>query len=170
MRTHGVLTTRKEGLRVYYRLRNNAILELYQHILDVALEGKDITPLNAANGLCLTLHELLAALQRDDVTLIDVRDRESYAEGHIPGAISVPIDELEEASATCCDADKLLIVYCEGYYCIQALDAVRILLAKQYPVKVVITSYSIHYTKLYEPTAKENTSMNVTTCLSMLMD
>ncbi len=136
MRTQGILTTRKQGLRVYYRLRNNAILGLYLHIREVALDGKDITPLNPERGLNLSLKELLVNLESENVLLIDVRDRDAYLEGHIPNAISVPVDELVTAIGDFIEQNKQIIVYCEGYYCIQAIDALNILLAQNCRVKV----------------------------------
>lgn len=135
MKKQGILTTRKEGKRVYYRLRNHNILDLYEHILEVALQEETIAP-PFDGKVTFTLRELLEVIQSGHVQMIDVRTREEYANKHIPGALSVPIDELISWSETFQSEDKLLIVYCEGFYCIQAIDAMKILAIKGFRVKM----------------------------------
>lgn len=136
MRTQGILTTRKEGLRVYYRLRNDNILKLFQSLWEVALSNKDITPLDKNSDFCLTLKDLLAALESKKTVLLDVRESDMYEEGHIPSAISIPVDELTQWAENYENSDEMIIVYCEGYYCIQAIDATNFLKEKGLNVKM----------------------------------
>jgi rhodanese-related sulfurtransferase len=73
--------------------------------------------------------ELVKRVRAGDVTLIDVRPREEYLAGHLPGAISLPLAQLKkrlrEVSAT-----RDIVAYCRGPYCVMALDAVEILRRK----------------------------------------
>ncbi len=136
MRLQGLVVTRKEGLRVYYRLRNNEILELYQHLWQVARAEKKVTSTSKIQHLSLTLKELLAVVNDKHTLLIDVRDTELFNEGHIPKAISVPIDHFVTWAESYHESHHMIVVYCEGYYCIQAFEATNILLAKGLNVKM----------------------------------
>jgi ArsR family transcriptional regulator len=60
------------------------------------------------------------------VTVLDVRPREEYDAGHIPGAISVPLSTLESRLAQL-PTDRDVVAYCRGPYCVLAVDAVAIL-------------------------------------------
>ena len=68
--------------------------------------------------------ELIARLRRGDVVLIDVRPAEEYAGGHIDGARSIPLEELQERLAEL-PADREVVAYCRGPFCAYAHDAVR---------------------------------------------
>jgi rhodanese-related sulfurtransferase len=70
--------------------------------------------------------ELIARLSRGDAVLVDVRPAEEYAAGHIDGARSIPIDELERRLAELPE-DREVIAYCRGPFCAYANDAVRTL-------------------------------------------
>jgi rhodanese-related sulfurtransferase len=70
--------------------------------------------------------ELIARLSRGDVVLVDVRPAEEYAAGHIDGARSIPIDELERRLAELPE-DREVIAYCRGPFCAYANEAVRAL-------------------------------------------
>jgi rhodanese-related sulfurtransferase len=61
--------------------------------------------------------------------VIDVRPAEEYAAGHIPGAVSVPLDELADRLAEL-PADQEVVAYCRGAYCVLSHDAVRLLTAQ----------------------------------------
>src|SRR5438132_184406 len=68
--------------------------------------------------------ELLARLGRGDVVLVDVRPEEEFAAGHIDGARSLPLDQLEQRLAEL-PADREVVAYCRGPYCAYAHEAVR---------------------------------------------
>jgi rhodanese-related sulfurtransferase len=68
--------------------------------------------------------ELIARLNRGDAVLIDVRPQEEFAAGHIDGARSIPIDELERRLSEL-PADREIVAYCRGPFCAYAHDAVR---------------------------------------------
>jgi rhodanese-related sulfurtransferase len=72
----------------------------------------------------LSPEELEERLERDDVLVLDVRPKEEYEAGHIPGARSLPIDQIEEHLDELPD-DKEIVAYCRGPYCVYSDDAVR---------------------------------------------
>ena len=73
--------------------------------------------------------ELQRRLGKGQVLAVDVRPAEEYAAGHIPGAISIPLEELADRLAEL-PADVDVVAYCRGAYCVLAHDAVRLLTAR----------------------------------------
>ncbi len=69
---------------------------------------------------------LLARVRRGEVIVLDVRPGEEYRAGHIPGALSVPLDQLRRRLAEFA-GDQEIVAYCRGPYCVLALDAVELL-------------------------------------------
>lgn len=130
----GLVSTRKEGTKVYYRLAGTDIAALWAELRDVAsthLASVDRVRnayLGADDVDEVTRDELLQRLEAGDVTLIDVRPSEEYAAGHIPGARSLPLDELAD-QLTSLPADTTIVAYCRGSYCVLAREAVRALAA-----------------------------------------
>jgi rhodanese-related sulfurtransferase len=70
--------------------------------------------------------ELWRRARDGDVVVLDVRPAEEYAGGHIPGAVSIPLDSLAERLAEIPDGAEV-VAYCRGAYCVMAHDAVRLL-------------------------------------------
>jgi rhodanese-related sulfurtransferase len=69
---------------------------------------------------------LLDRVRRGEVTVLDVRPSEEYRAGHIPGALSVPLADLEQRLAEL-PRDREVVAYCRGPYCVLAVEAVRLL-------------------------------------------
>lgn len=61
-----------------------------------------------------TMEEVRADMQDDDVLLVDVREIDEFANGHIPDAINVPLSELEQSAEKVLPKDKILYVYCRS--------------------------------------------------------
>ncbi|GAC1396138.1 MAG: metalloregulator ArsR/SmtB family transcription factor [Mycobacterium sp.] len=126
-----LVTTRREGTKVYYRLAGTDVAQLLAlartvasaHLPDV--EAAAIAYLGPDTEQ-VTRAELLQRIQTGQVTVIDVRPREEYAAGHIPAAVSVPLDELAEHLAELLDNHDI-VAYCRGAYCVLAHEAVRLL-------------------------------------------
>src|SRR5207237_7992816 len=78
--------------------------------------------------------ELIARLRKGEVVLVDVRPNEEFNAGHIDGARSIPIDELEDRLAEL-PADREVVAYCRGPVCAYAHDAVRRLRAADRPAR-----------------------------------
>jgi rhodanese-related sulfurtransferase len=130
----GLVSTRKDGTKVYYRLAGTDVAALWVELRDVAathladvdrarsayLSGEDVDEVSR--------DELVRRLEIGDVTLIDVRPSEEYAAGHILGALSLPLDELADRLASL-PADTTIVAYCRGSYCVLAHEAVRVLTA-----------------------------------------
>jgi len=135
LRAAGLVRTRKEGTSVHYRLSGDDVAGLYANLRDVALAhladadraavaylGGD----DAGEAEDVPREELLRRARSGQVVVLDVRPRHEYAEGHIPGAVSVPVEELEQRLAEL-PADVQVVAYCRGAYCVLAYDAVRLL-------------------------------------------
>jgi rhodanese-related sulfurtransferase len=135
LRAGGLVITRKVGTKVYYRLSGGEVAELWSRLRAVAathVAGVDRATaayLGDDDIAELTRDELLLRLEAGDVTVIDVRPGEEYAAGHIPGAVSVPVDELAARIASL-PAGKTIVAYCRGAYCVLAHEAVRALTAE----------------------------------------
>jgi rhodanese-related sulfurtransferase len=125
-----LVATRRDGTKIYYRLAGTDVAALYALMRSVAnahlpdVESARVAYLGAGTEE-VTREELLRRADTGTVVL-DVRPREEYAAGHIPGAVSVPLEELPERLAEL-PADQEVVAYCRGAYCVLAHDAVRLL-------------------------------------------
>ncbi|ASR37212.1 ArsR family transcriptional regulator [Prauserella marina] len=129
-----LVTTRREGTKIHYRLAGTDVAALYALVRSVA--GAHLPDVAAARAAHLgttdaehvSRDDLLRRAERGEVVVLDVRPREEYAAGHIPGAVSIPVEELEGRLADI-PADQEIVAYCRGSYCVLAYDAVRLLRA-----------------------------------------
>ncbi|ANH40419.1 Biofilm growth-associated repressor [Nocardioides dokdonensis FR1436] len=132
-----LVSTRREGTRVHYRLAGDDVAALYDALRTVgrersadvgrALEAYLDVPGSQEVGL-VTRSELTAALDEGSADVIDVRPVEEYLAGHVPGARSVPLEDLA-AQVSDLHTRGPVIAYCRGAFCVLAHDAVRILAA-----------------------------------------
>lgn len=134
LRQANLVTTRREGTRIWYRLAGRDVADLYARVREVAQSHlPDVAAarrayLGADGGRPVTRDQLQQLARTSRVTVLDVRPRAEYAAGHIPGAVSVPLDELPDRLAELPD-DGQIVAYCRGAYCVLAHDAVRLLAA-----------------------------------------
>ena len=131
LKAANMVTTRREGTKIYYRLAGTDVAQLLALVRAVA--SAHLPDVEAAASTYLgpdteqvTRAELLERIQTGQVTVIDVRPREEYAAGHIPAAVSLPLDELAEHLAELPDGHDI-VAYCRGAYCVLAHEAVRML-------------------------------------------
>jgi rhodanese-related sulfurtransferase/predicted transcriptional regulator len=129
----GLVTTRRDGTRIYYALASDRVAELWAAVRDVAAEHVAGLERLAAvyrgdrDGVELVGREELAArIERDEVQVLDVRPTAEFTAGHIRGARSVPITELRQ-HLRALPADVEVIAYCRGPYCVYADEAVQAL-------------------------------------------
>jgi rhodanese-related sulfurtransferase len=129
----GLVRTRRDGNRIYYALTGDRVRQLWAVMRDVAAEHvAEIDRLAAAylgdrrQLQVMTRAELQGRLSRGDVVVLDVRPTPEYRAGHISGALSVPIGELQRRLRHLPD-DTDVVAYCRGPYCVFADDAVRAL-------------------------------------------
>ena len=127
----GLVTTRRDGTRIHYRLAGDRVAELWAAVRDVAtahvagLEKLAAAYLGDRDGIDVIDRKELAARLRDgSVVLLDVRPEPEFAAGHIAGARSVPIGELRQ-HLKALPAEAEVVAYCRGPYCVYADDAVR---------------------------------------------
>lgn len=133
LRQAHMVEARKEGKNVYYRLTNEAVadfwvairslaedrlLELRAALAKLAEHAHELTPMSG--------EELLARAKRGDVIVLDVRPPSEYANGHLPYAQSMPLDELKKRLAEL-PRDKPVVAYCRGPFCLMSKEAVEYL-------------------------------------------
>jgi len=136
LRRASLVETRKEGLYVYYRLADPAVFDLSRAVRTVAehrlAELEQIVRQHFGDRDALepvSMEKLLARARSKAVVILDTRPSNEYAAGHIAGAISVPIDELQQRLRQL-PKQKEYVAYCRGPYCVYADHAVEILRAK----------------------------------------
>jgi rhodanese-related sulfurtransferase len=129
----GLVRTRREGTRVFYRLASDRVGDLWGAVRDVAVDHvAEVSVLadgylGARDGVeYLSADELQERLASGAVILLDVRPGPEYRAGHIAGARSAPLSELE-ALAPKLPKRREIVAYCRGPYCVYADDAVRLL-------------------------------------------
>jgi rhodanese-related sulfurtransferase/DNA-binding HxlR family transcriptional regulator len=125
----GLVTRKREGLRVRYALAGEDVLALWLALRDVSATRLADVERAAAEYLgdeveAIGREELLARLGRGDVVLVDVRPEAEFAAGHVEGARSIPLEELEQRLAEV-PADREVVAYCRGPFCAYAHEAVR---------------------------------------------
>ena len=131
--TAGLVATRRDGTRIYYRLASDRVGDLWAAMRDVAAahHGEIDALARAYLGRReqldeISRDELAARLDRGEVIVVDVRPSAEYEAGHIAGARSIPAKRLAREVATL-PADVEVVAYCRGPYCVFADDAVRLL-------------------------------------------
>lgn len=143
----GLLTTRRNGTRVFYRLASERVGELWSALRDVAsehvagLERLAKAYLGDRDGVeTLDRDELATRVERGEVLVLDVRPPHEYAAGHIPGAQSVPVAELRRHLRVL-PKDTEVVAYCRGPYCVYADDAVRELTRRGFRARRLIDGF-----------------------------
>ena len=129
----GLVRSRREGTRIYYRLASERVVDLWaavrevaeHHLAEVHVLARDY--LGERDGVeQLSPEELEQRLARGQVVVLDVRPEREYEAGHILGAVSAPLADLDQIAASL-PKRKEIIAYCRGPYCVYADDAVRLL-------------------------------------------
>ena len=130
-----LIEAEKDGLYVKYRLADEMVCEFFRSMRVLAenrlaevdlikrrfLEGRQgMEPVNR--------DDLLKRVIEGGVTVLDVRPADEYRTGHIPGALSVPLDRLKEILASL-PTDQEIVAYCRGPYCVLSVQAVEVLRA-----------------------------------------
>lgn len=141
MRRAGLLLARREGKFVRYHLADDTVLDLLaalrrlaeRHVAEVErvvrsyfLHRDSLEPVSRL--------ELLDRLQAGLVTVLDVRPEDEFALGHVPGAINIPLGELERRLADL-DPRQEIVAYCRGPYCVLSYEAVALLRARGFTVR-----------------------------------
>jgi rhodanese-related sulfurtransferase/DNA-binding HxlR family transcriptional regulator len=134
LREAGLVETRRDGKRIYYSLSDDDVAGLWHDLRGVARRHRPHTGpaarayLGPENTDAVDTAELLRRVRAGDTLVLDVRPDPEYAAGHLPGAVHIPLEELAGRLAEL-PADREIVAYCRGQYCVLAHDAVRILAA-----------------------------------------
>jgi rhodanese-related sulfurtransferase/predicted transcriptional regulator len=129
----GLVRTRRSGTHVYYALASASVANLWRAMRATAEEHVSGLERLAQDYLgdrssleSMTRDELAKRLRAGDIVVLDVRPAPEYDAGHLPGAISLPVDQLQERLGELRGGAQV-VAYCRGPYCVYADDAVRIL-------------------------------------------
>jgi rhodanese-related sulfurtransferase len=133
-----MVEARRDGLYVHYRLADEDVFRTWQTVRALAearlseVEGVVEAYLEDRDALeAVDATELMERLSDESVIVLDVRPEEEYRAGHIPGALSVPVDGLE-AALQALPKDREIVAYCRGPYCVFSDEAVALLRARGY--------------------------------------
>src|SRR5690348_15539079 len=134
----GLVVTRREGNRVFYTLSSPRVGDLWAAVRDVAAsQVAEVDRLadaylgDRSQLESVSKNELAQRLRSGQVVVLDVRPSPEFAAGHIRGAISIPVAELDRRLKEL-PKDKQIVAYCRGQYCVYADDAVRALTKRGY--------------------------------------
>lgn len=141
LKTAALVEARRQGVFIHYRLASEAVHLLVRSLQEVAhsqlAEVQRLVDdhLTGADELePMTAGELAMRLGQQDTVVIDVRPPAEYATGHIPGALSMPPDEVRQLLESL-PRNTDIVAYCRGPYCLYAHDAVKLLRSRGYQAR-----------------------------------
>ncbi len=141
LKRSGLVATRRAGKYSFYRLADSSVLDLLAALQNVAeanvarvgellrhyfASPDDLAPVDR--------QRLVAQAEAGEVTVLDVRPADEFAQGHLPGAVNIPLAELDER------LDELpgtgeIVAYCRGPYCVLSHSAIEVLRARGYQAR-----------------------------------
>ena len=141
LRRSGFVQTRRNGKRVFYRLGEGPVMALLSALRRYAESSSAEVRRVVADYFdkldtleAVSRDELVDRLKNGNVTLLDVRPGDEFALGHLPGAINLPLGDLESRLSEL-PKDQEMVAYCRGPYCILSFEAVSALRAKGYNIR-----------------------------------
>jgi ArsR family transcriptional regulator len=141
MRRAGLVANRREGKFVYYRLADDAVLDLLAALRRIA--ERNVAEVERLVRRYFDERDSLEAVSREDllersragaVTILDVRPEDEFALGHLPGALNIPLRELESRLREI-DPRQEIVAYCRGPYCVLSYEAVAQLRMRGFKVR-----------------------------------
>ena len=144
LRQARLVETRKDGTRVNYRLAGDEVAEFVAALRDLARArlaevDRVVQDYFVARDALepISREELVERASRGNVVILDVRPTEEFVAGHIPGALSVPLDQLDAALSRLPKRARV-VAYCRGSYCVLAPQAVQCLRAKGFKARRLV--------------------------------
>lgn len=142
-----LVETRRDGNHVYYRLAGQSVYKAWKALRDLGIERvaeieRVMNQFRESRKSLETLSskELAEKMKHEDITIIDVRPKHEFDEGHIAGALNIPVedlpDKMEELSK-----DQEVVAYCRGPFCVFADDAVELLRERGFNAKRLDEGY-----------------------------
>jgi rhodanese-related sulfurtransferase len=132
-----MVEAKREGLYVRYRLADEGVFLAWRAVRDLGEDRLaevdqvvDIYLKDRGEMEAVDAAGLMERLADGSAVVLDVRPEEEYQAGHVPGALSVPVDSLEALQGL--PKDKEVVAYCRGPYCVFSDEAVRVLSARGY--------------------------------------
>jgi len=134
LRRAGLVSSRRQGTSIFYRLASPDVVKLWRSLQDVANDRvAEVERLARAytgdttSMELVTKEELVKRIRRkDDLLVLDVRPRQEYEAGHVPSAVSIPVAELKRRLKEL-PTNKEIVAYCRGPFCAFAPEAARYL-------------------------------------------
>jgi ArsR family transcriptional regulator len=133
LRRAGLVASRREGKRVLYRLTDNAVIGLLGSLRLVAERNlADVDRVvdgyfrNRDSFEPVTRVDLMGRSRDGLVTVLDVRPEEEFQLGHVPGAVNIPLGDLERRLGEL-DPKQEIVAYCRGPWCVLSFEAVAAL-------------------------------------------
>jgi ArsR family transcriptional regulator len=130
LRRAALVASRRDGKYIVYRLADPAVLSLFASLRLVAERG--LAEVERIVRSYFAERDAMEAISREElldrardglITVLDVRPADEFAAGHVPGALNIPLQELELRIAEL-DPDQEIIAYCRGAYCVMSFEAV----------------------------------------------
>jgi rhodanese-related sulfurtransferase/predicted transcriptional regulator len=141
MRRAGIVAARREGKFIFCRVADEAVLDLMSALRSIAerniaeVERVIRSYFNDRDSMePVSREELLEKSRAGVVTVLDVRPPDEFALGHLPGAVNIPLRELEARLAEL-DGGQEIVAYCRGPYCVLSYEAVAALRARGFKVR-----------------------------------
>ncbi len=141
LRRARLVTARREGKRVFYRLADDAVIDLLASLRHVG-ERNVAEVQKVVSGYFherdsfepVSREALVERLRDGAVTVLDVRPEDEFALGHLPGAVNIPLASLDRRLAGL-SSDREIVAYCRGAYCVLSFEAVAALRARGFKVR-----------------------------------
>jgi len=141
LRRAGLVTARRDGKFIYYRLADDAVLDLLAALHQIAernvaeVERILRSYFHDRDSLePISREELQRRLRKGSVTLLDVRPEDEFALGHVRGALNIPLAALKKRLSEL-DPSKEIVAYCRGPYCVLSFEAVALLRKRGFNVR-----------------------------------
>lgn len=136
-----LVATRRKGNHIYYRLPDQKVYKAWKALRDLGIERvaeieKVIRQFRESRKSLETLSsaELAEKMQKEEITILDVRPKTEFEEGHIAGALNIPVNNLPD-NLDDLPEDQEIVAYCRGPFCVFADDAVELLNEKGFNAK-----------------------------------
>ncbi len=143
LKSSKIVVSRKEGVRVLYNLANEEVVKCWKGLQTLAEKSASEIRETArfffeerSALVPISSLELYEKLNKDEITLVDVRPKEEFLSGHIPNAVSIPLKELKDKFNEL-PSDKEIVAYCRGPYCVLAVEAAKLLTKNGYQVVIL---------------------------------